>query len=90
VEEGVRQSKIAGEAIRLMSESIDESAQAAIQITVSSQQQMIGMDQVALAMGSIRQASEQNVSGMRQVEITVRGLHDLGQKMKDLVARFKI
>jgi methyl-accepting chemotaxis protein len=90
VEEGVRQSKIAGEAIRLMSESIDESAQAAIQITVSSQQQMIGMDQVAIAMGSIRQASEQNVAGMRQVEITVRGLHDLGQKMKDLVARFKI
>jgi methyl-accepting chemotaxis protein len=90
VEEGVRQSKIAGEAIRLMSESIDESAQAALQITVSSQQQMIGMDQVALAMGSIRQASEQNVAGMRQVEITVRGLHDLGQKMKDLVARFKI
>ncbi len=90
VEEGVRQSKEAGEAIRLMNASIDESAQAAIQIAVSSQQQVIGMDQVALAMGSIRQASEQNVTGMRQVEITVQGLLGLGQKMKDLVAQFKV
>jgi methyl-accepting chemotaxis protein len=90
VEEGVRQSREAGEAIRLMGASIDESAQAAIQITVSSQQQLIGMDQVVQAMGSIRQASEQNVTGMRQVEITVQGLHGLGQKLKDLVARFKV
>ncbi len=90
VAEGVRMSKEAGEAIRLMNESIDESAQAAIQIAVSSQQQVIGMDQVALAMASIRQASEQNVTGMRQVEITVQGLLGLGQKMKDLVAQFKV
>ena len=83
-------SKEAGEAIRLMNESIDEAAQAAIQIAVSSQQQVIGMDQVALAMASIRQASEQNVTGMRQVEITVQGLLGLGQKMKDLVAQFKV
>lgn len=90
VEEGVRQSKDAGDAIRQMNESIDASAQAAIQITVSSQQQLIGMDQVAIAMENIRQASEQNVIGMRQVELTVQGLHDLGQKLKSLMARYKV
>ena len=90
VEDGVRQSKEAGEAIRQMGESIDESAQAAMQIAASSQQQLTGMDQVALAMENIRQASEQNVTGMRQVEVTVQGLHDLGQKLKDLVARYKV
>lgn len=90
VEEGVKQSREAGDAIRHMGESIDESAQSAIQIAASSQQQLAGMDQVALAMESIRQASEQNVSGMRQVELTVQGLHDLGQKLKDLVARYKV
>ncbi|MDA8429759.1 MAG: methyl-accepting chemotaxis protein [Geobacteraceae bacterium] len=87
---GVRQSQEAGEAIRQMGESIDESAQAALMISASSQQQLTGMDQVALAMENIRQASEQNVSGMRQVELTVQGLHDLGQKLKGLVARYKV
>jgi methyl-accepting chemotaxis protein len=90
VEEGVKQSKEAGEAIRQMSESIDESAQAAIQITISSQQQLIGMEQVAIAMGSIQQASEENVTGMRQVEVTVQGLHDLGQKLQNFVSKFKV
>lgn len=90
VEDGVRQSKEAGEAIRQMGESIDDSAQAAVQIAASSQQQLTGMDQVALAMENIRQASDQNVTGMRQVEFTVQGLHDLGQKLKDLVARYKV
>jgi methyl-accepting chemotaxis protein len=90
VEAGVRQSQEAGEAIRQMSESIDESAQAALMISASSQQQLTGMDQVALAMENIKQASEQNVTGMRQVELTVQGLHDLGQKLKGLVARYKV
>ena len=90
VGEGVKQSKEAGEAIRLMSESIDESAQAAIQITLSSQQQLIGMEQVVIAMESIRKASEENVTGMRQVEVTVQGLHDLGQKLNNFVSQFKV
>gem|GEM_PF-374414 len=90
VAEGVGQSREAGEAIRQMGDSIDESAQAAIQIAASSQQQLTGMDQMALAMENIRQASEQNVTGMRQVELTVQRLHELGQKLKDLVARYKV
>jgi methyl-accepting chemotaxis protein len=90
VEAGVRQSQEASEAIRQMGESIDESAQAALMISASSQQQLTGMDQVAQAMENIRQASEQNVDGMRQVEQTVQGLHDLGQKLKELVEQFKV
>ena len=90
VVEGVRQSQEAGESIRLMSDSIDQSAQAAVQIAASSQQQLTGMDQVALAMENIKQASEQNVVGMKQVEVTVQGLHDLGQKLKQLVAQYKV
>jgi|GEM_PF-3116141 len=90
VAEGVRQSREAGEAIRQMGESIDESAQAAIQIAASSQQQLTGMDQMTLAMENIRQASEQNVTGMRQVELTVRDLHELGQRLKDLVSQGKV
>jgi methyl-accepting chemotaxis protein len=90
VEAGVRQSQEAGEAIRQMGEGIDESAQAALMISASSQEQLTGMDQVALALENIRQASEQNVTGMRQVEQTVQGLHELGQRLKELVERYKV
>ena len=86
---GVRQSKEAGEAIRQMGESIEEAAQAAVQIVASSQEQSSGMDQVVLAMGNIKQASEENVSGMKQVEVTLQNLHDLGQKLKQLVEQYK-
>ncbi|MFA7348326.1 MAG: methyl-accepting chemotaxis protein [Desulfurivibrionaceae bacterium] len=90
VESGVKQSREAGEAIRQMGESIEESAEAALQIAASNQQQLTGMDQVALAMENIKQASEQNVAGSRQVEATVQNLHELGQKLKQLVEQYKV
>ena len=90
VDTGVRQSRTAGESIRLIGERIEDSARAALQIAASSQQQLVGMDQVAQAMENIRQASEQNVSGMKQVELTVQNLHDLGQKLKQMVSQYRI
>lgn len=90
VELGVVQSKEAGETIRQMAEHIETAAQSALQIQVASQQQMTGMDQIAIAMDNIRKASEQNVTGTREVESTVQNLHDLGQRLKNTVARFKI
>lgn len=83
-------SREAGDAIRRMEESIEESARAGLQIAASSRQQLTGTDQVALAMESIKQASEQNVAGTKQVEATVQDLHELGQKLKGLVERYKI
>ncbi|MHB1188356.1 methyl-accepting chemotaxis protein [Thiobacillus sp.] len=85
VEAGVRQTGETGEAIRLLAESINEAAQAATQIAASSQQQMVGMDQVAQAMENIKQASVQNVAGTRQAEVAAQGLHELGQKLGELI-----
>ncbi len=85
VEEGAQQSDAAGEAIRMLAESIVEAAQAALQIAASSQQQMVGMDQVALAMESIKQACTQNMAGTKQAEVAAINLHDLGVKLKQLV-----
>ena len=85
VEEGVRQSRAAGESISLLSESINEAAQASIQIAASSQQQMVGMDQVALAMENIRQASQQNVAGTKQAEAAARNLHELGRHLGEMI-----
>jgi len=61
-----------------------------VQIAASSQQQMVGMDQVALAMDNIKQASAQNVAGTKQAEAAAQNLHELGQKLKRLAHQYKV
>ena len=90
VDAGVQQSFAAGEAIRMLAESIIEAAQAALQIAASSQQQLVGMDQVALAMESIKQTSAQNMAGTSQAETAAQNLHKLGLKLKQLVERYQL
>ena len=90
VEAGVKQTGETGESIRLLAESINEAAQAATQIAASSQQQMVGMDQVVMAMENIKQASTQNVAGTRQAEVAAQGLHELGQKLRQLAAQYRV
>ncbi|WP_339460843.1 methyl-accepting chemotaxis protein [Pseudomonas sp. EA_105y_Pfl2_R69] len=90
VEVGYQRAQASGEAIRSLSSNIDESSEMALQIAATSQQQMVGMDQVASAMESIRQASQDNVGGTRQVDLAARNLHQLGLKLKGLAGRFKL
>ena len=90
VEAGVAQSAEAGESIRQLADSVTEAAQAATQISASSQQQLVGTDQVALAMENIKQASAQNVAGTKQTEIAARNLHELGLRLKQLVVQYKV
>lgn len=90
VESGVQQSREAGESMRLLTESIAEAAQAATQIAASSQQQLVGMDQVALAMENIKQASTQNVASTKQAETAAQTLHETGRKLKSLVEQYKM
>ena len=90
VEAGTRQTDVAGEAIQALAGSVTEAAQAATQIAASSQQQLVGVDQVAAAMESIRQASTQNVAGAKQLETAARNLSELGQRLKQMVERYKV
>jgi len=76
----------AGDAIRVLTEGLTESAQAAQQILASAQQQAGGMDQVAVAMANIRQASTQNMASTRQVERAAQDLNTLAGRLKALVA----
>ncbi len=85
VEAGVKQSAEAGEAIRVLTETITEAAQAATQIAASSQQQLVGTDQVALAMENIKQASTQNVAGTKQAETAAQSLNELGQRLRSMI-----
>ncbi len=90
VEAGVKQSLAAGEAIRVLSESSNEAVQAATQIVASSQQQVVGMDQIGVAMQNINQAGTETAVSMVQSEKAAKNLAELGQKLKDLVERFKV
>ena len=90
VETGMKQSSEAGESIRLLSASIEESSNSTLQIVTSTQEQAIGMDQIATAIQSINQASNQNVAGSRQIETATRNIYDLNQKLQLLVNRYKV
>jgi methyl-accepting chemotaxis protein len=90
VEEGVRQFSQAGQSIQILSASVSEATQAATQIAASSQQQLVGVDQVATAMENVKQASTQNVASAKQLESAAHGLNDLGQSLKQLVEQYRV
>jgi methyl-accepting chemotaxis protein len=87
---GAKLSEQLGDSIRQLADSIAEASQAATQIAASAQQQLAGMDQVALAMQNINQASNQNVASTRQAEAAAQNLHELGVRLKSLVARYAV
>ena len=89
VDSGVAQSTHAGESIRTLSESVQQAAQAAAQISASSHQQLVGMDHVASAMDSVKQAGIQNVDSARHMEAAARRLSELGEKLRLLLRESK-
>jgi len=87
---GLKQATDAGESIRALTGSVGEAAQAATQIAASSQQQLIGMEQIASAIANIRQATTQNMAGTKQLEASAQGLQQLGGRLKTLVERQRL
>lgn len=90
VDSGYEQAQTSGDVIQTLGARIEENSEIATQIVTSSQQQNIGMDQIAQAMENIRQASQDNVSGAHQVDDAAKSLNQLGQKLQSLAARFKL
>lgn len=90
VEAGVQLTGQTGAAIQQLATSIASSANAAQQIVASAQQQMTGMEQLALAMHNINQATIQNMASTRQVEISAQELTALAQQMEAIVDHYKL
>ena len=90
VEEGVTLSAQAGESIGILSQNVTESSQSALQIASSTQEQLVGMDQLAEAMENIKLASTQNADGAKQLEDSVRNLDALAKKMKKISNKFRV
>jgi len=89
VDAGVRQSTLSGEAIRALSGSVSDAAQAAVQIVASSQEQVIGMDQIGIAMENINQAGTETAMSMRQVQTAAQSLNELGLNLRKMVDHYK-
>lgn len=53
-------------------------------------QALAGSVTEAAAMESIKQASTQNVASAKQLETAARNLNDLGQRLTQMVERYKI
>ena len=85
IEDGARQATESSQAIESLAESVAAAAQSAMQIVASSQQQLVGMDQISEAMSSIDQASAQNAAGARQMETEVQHLQELAGAMRAMV-----
>ena len=73
-----------------MTDSANEAANSAIQISASSQQQMAGMEQIVPAMENIRKAIEQNVVGTKQTQEAANKLNELGVSLKNMLIKYKV
>lgn len=78
------------EVIELLSENVEETAQASLQISSSNQQQMSGMEQIVPAMGNIKLASEQNVAGIKQAQAAAHDLNNLGHNLMGIIEKFNL
>jgi methyl-accepting chemotaxis protein len=90
VDAGVAQSKLAGDSIRSLADSVIISSQAASVIHASGEQQSVGMDQVSAAMSKIETAMQQNVESVSQMETAAKELENLGATLEKLVARYTV
>jgi methyl-accepting chemotaxis protein len=90
VDAGLRQADESGSSIAALTDNLAQATQAAVQIAASSQQQSTGMDQIAIAIRNIQEAATQNASAVKQVEDAARDLHELGEKLRGMVDRYKV
>jgi methyl-accepting chemotaxis protein len=87
VETGAEAASHAGGSIVSLAENIAAAAGTATHIARSSEQQLVGVEQVALAMAQIRTASQRNVDQAKQLEDSARDLNALGQRLRELAER---
>ncbi len=90
VEEGIRLVAEDRRVVEMLTETVEESMQASIQISSSSQQQITGMEQIVPAMENIKQASDQNTEAIRQVKQAADELNELGRKLKQIIDNYRL
>lgn len=89
-DEGLQLSKTAANVIESLNRSVNEATQSSIQIASSSNQQLVGMDQITTAMEAIKEASIQTSASTKQTESSVEDIHKLGETLKDILSQYKL
>ncbi len=90
VESGRQQAGVADDAIRRLSDNVQQAVQAFQQIVAGSSQQQIGFEQVTQAFKSIGVASEQTATSTRQSERAAANLNALAQQLRATVERYQV
>ncbi|MCP5508685.1 MAG: methyl-accepting chemotaxis protein [Chlamydiales bacterium] len=90
VQDGITHSKQTNDSLKAISKEIKRVAEAASQITISSQQQLVGVEQVTIAMTNIKESSNQQVDHMKQIEIGMNNMNNVSTSLKDLVEEYRL
>jgi methyl-accepting chemotaxis protein len=78
------------DAIDQLAGVIGETSQSAMQMAAGGQQQMTGMEQIAVAMQHINQVTIQGMSGTRQAEKSVDELNELARSLTEIVEQYQV
>ncbi|MCP4349995.1 MAG: methyl-accepting chemotaxis protein [Desulfobacterales bacterium] len=90
VEAGVELIGRSGDSIDILSSRVTESSHAAVQIAVSSQQQVAGIDQVVNKVQNIKDISVQNEECSQRLEHAAKEIEEMGQELKHLASMFYV
>ena len=90
VDKGFLLAGEAKQAIENLSDVILTASQSVQQVAAGGQQQVAGVNQVALAMQSIQEATVQNQASARQTERAAQELNDLARKLEAIVSRYRL
>lgn len=90
INEGVRQTEIAGNSIQALALTVVEASKASTQIESSAEQQLKGIEQMAFAINSIRNSIDKNVSCAKLLETSGKNLNELGDQLKKMVDSYKV
>lgn len=90
VTKGVNQSTQTNNQLKTLSEGMNKFTTSASQIALSSQQQLVGVGQVTIAMTNIKETANQHLHSMRQIEQAVHEINTIGIALKSLIEQFKV
>ena len=90
IDEALVLSSSSSEVILTLASSVEEASQANLQIAASSQQQLVGMDQITSAMENIKEASNQTSESIHQTEESISGLNKLGADLLNILKQYTL
>ena len=90
VERGLELTERAGEGIRSLADTIQESFDAAQQIAASAHEQSVGIEQIAEAMNHVNDGTTQFLEGAHQSQLAAEKLGELSAQLAAVTERYRV